>query len=44
METNEKNWSEDTDTNFECEKCKTIWKLGESIGCPKCEGIDGGIE
>jgi len=40
---NKELWSEDSNTEMECVKCKTTWKLGESIGCPKCDGIDGGI-
>jgi len=40
---NDMNWSEDPKTEMHCQKCGTIWKLGESIGCPKCEGSDGGL-
>ena len=36
-------WSDNPNTEFECNKCGYTWKLGESIGCPKCDGIDGGI-
>jgi len=38
-----KRWSEDPNTELECDECKTTWKLGDSIGCPKCNGIDNGI-
>jgi len=44
MEKEEKNWTEDPETEFTCEKCGTVWKLRESTVCPKCEGSDGGIE
>jgi len=36
-------WSEDPKTQMECVTCKTTWKLEESIGCPKCNGKDGGL-
>lgn len=44
METNKENWSENPNTEMECVKCKTTWKLKDSIVCPNCEEADGGIE
>lgn len=38
-----KNWSENPETVMVCANCGTEWALGESIGCPKCDGRDGGI-
>lgn len=38
-----KYWAEDPNTKMECAKCGTTWKLGDNIGCPKCDGIDGGL-
>jgi len=39
-----KNWSENPKTEMECSKCQTKWNLKDSIGCPKCDGKDGGIK
>jgi len=36
-------WSEDPNTEMECDKCGTTWKLKKSISCPKCNGVDGGL-
>jgi len=44
MNYRKENWTEDPETEFTCEKCGHVWKLRDSIGCPNCEGSDGGIE
>ena len=31
------NWTEDPEVEFECVKCGTNWKLGDSVSCPKCD-------
>ncbi len=31
------NWTEDPDTEFECVKCGRVWKLKDSVTCPKCD-------
>ena len=36
-------WAEDPETEIECFKCKTVWKLKDSFGCPNCDGVDGGL-
>lgn len=36
----EKNWREDPEQEFECQKCGKTWKLKKSVTCPKCDGIN----
>jgi len=32
----EKNWTENPEQEFECDKCGKTWKQKDSITCPKC--------
>lgn len=33
-------WGENPDTELECVKCGSIWKLGYSVTCPNCDGVE----
>ena len=39
-EPDESNWTEDPETEFECNNCGTTWKLKDSVACPNCDPDD----